>query len=89
MKEYIKPSIKKKPSNIIILCGINDLKSENSADDIARNIVKLAVDTVDTHYITVLILYLVGRNDQLNRKSVSSRTIISTLSDTQIKVSCT
>ena len=48
LNDYIKPSLKRKPKNIILQVGTNDLKRK-SAKDIATNIDKLCKSIKSDH----------------------------------------
>ena len=42
MKDYIKPTIARKPDMVILHTGTNDLKSNQNPSDIANEIINLA-----------------------------------------------
>jgi hypothetical protein len=66
MKHYIKPSLTFKPDLIILHCGTNDLKGNDDSEDIANNIINLAVEISNT--TTVAISELVSRNDKFRER---------------------
>ena len=39
---YIQPTIERAPSNVILHCGTNDLKTSTDHEQIAKNIINLA-----------------------------------------------
>jgi len=43
MEDYLKPIIRKEPENVILHVGTNDLKSTQSPQQVAENIITLAV----------------------------------------------
>ena len=68
LKDHCKPSLRRAPDHIILATGANDLRSEDRADEIALNIVGLAMD-IKTEKNEVTISELFIRNDTLNYKA--------------------
>ena len=69
MKSYIKPSTRRNPHAIIIHCGTNELRNDNTAEEIADNIVNLAL-SVKTETTEVIISGITPRKDKLNAKGM-------------------
>jgi len=65
MKDYIKPTLNKKPELLILHCGTNDIRKSNP-DDLAENILELALECSKS--TNVIVSSLVQRNDGLNDK---------------------
>ena len=65
MHEYVKPTIKKKPDNIILHVGTNDLSQNTTTEEIAKNIINLAASIYQSN-INVTISGLIPRNDNLS-----------------------
>ena len=42
MESYIQPTTERTPSNVILHCGTNDLKTSTDLEQIAENIINLA-----------------------------------------------
>lgn len=64
MKSYIKPSLKFNPNVIIINTGTNDLRSNKLPDQIADDIINLAL-SVKSDHTEIAISGIVPRNDAL------------------------
>ena len=63
LKDYIKPSLKRKPKNIILQVGTNDLKRK-SAKDSAMNIDKLCKSIKSDHpQMSVSVSEIIHRED--------------------------
>ena len=63
LNDYIKPSLKRKPKNIILQVGTNDLKRK-SAKDIATNIDKLCKSIKSDHpQMSVSVSEIIHRED--------------------------
>ena len=67
MVDYVKPSLKYNPDLIILHTGVNNLRSKQSPEIIAEDIVKLARD-IKTDSNEIIISGLVARNHDLNYK---------------------
>ena len=65
MESYIQLAIERAPSNVILHCGTNDLKTSTDPEQIAENIINLA-KSMKTDNKGVIISELAPRNDQLN-----------------------
>ena len=68
MESYIIPTLKKNSETIIIHSGTNDLKSDSSPEEIARDIIKLTT-SCKTQKNKVIISSIVPRYDNLNEKA--------------------
>ena len=68
MESYIQPTIERAPSNAILHCDTNDLKTSTNPEQIAENIVNLT-KYMKTDKNNVIISDLTIRNDQLNKKA--------------------
>ena len=78
MSHYVQPTMEKKPEKIILHCGTNNLKSNSTPYEIAKEIVALAKD-VATEENTVIISSIIPRNDHLNSKASEVNNILSSL----------
>ena len=67
MWEYIKPTIKRKPDNVILHVGTNDLKKDVTVEEVAENIIKLATSSFLSG-TKIAISGLVPRNDNLSER---------------------
>ena len=67
MKDYIKPTISRKPDMVILHTGTNDLKSNQKPLDIANEIVNLA-NNIKNSGTEVSISALIPRGDRLSEK---------------------
>ena len=67
MKDYIKPTISRKPDMVILHTGTNDLKSNQNPSDIANEIVNLAKN-IKNSGTEVSISALIPRGDRLSEK---------------------
>ena len=68
MESYIQPTIERAPSNVILHCGTNDLKTSTDHEQIAENVINPA-KSVKVDENNVIISELTPRNDQLNKKA--------------------
>ena len=77
MKDYINPSIKRKPDNIILHCGTNNLSKGKSVEDTANEIIDLAL-SIKTSENEVVISSIISRadNDDYNKKLSSINNIL-------------
>ena len=68
MKFYVKPSVKHAPNLIFLHSGTNDLRSKQSAAEIAENIIQLAASmkSVETE---VIFSSIIRRGDAFNNKA--------------------
>ena len=67
MRDYIKPSMSRKPDMIALHTGINDLKSNKTPSDSASEIIQLA-RSIKTNGIEVAVSSLIPRGDKLYQK---------------------
>ena len=74
MKHYVKPSMEFKPDIILLHCGTNDLRSDQTADDIANNILELG-KTIKNDNNDVIIFSITARSDKhdKNGKQVNKK----------------
>ena len=68
MESYIIPTLEQNPEIIIIHSGTNDLKSDSSPEEIARDIIKLTT-SCKTQTNKVILSSIVPRYDNLNEKA--------------------
>ena len=68
MESYIIPTLGKNPKTVIIHFGTNDLKSDSSPEENARDIIKLTV-SCKTQTNKVISSSIVPRYDNLNEKA--------------------
>ena len=68
MESYIIPTLEQNPETIIIHSGTNDLKSDISPEEIARDIIKLTT-SCKTQTNKVILSSIVPRYDNLNEKA--------------------
>ena len=69
MNSYVIPSLKYEPNLVILHCGKNDLRSEKGSEEIANEILNLALK-IKKPYNDVIISGLATRNDDLNDKGL-------------------
>ena len=69
MKDYIKPSLKYDPEQILIHIGTNDLRREKEPNEIAEEIIQLALN-IKSDENDVSISAILPRNDELNEKGM-------------------
>ena len=67
VKDYIKPTISRKPEMVILNIGTNDLKSNQNPSDIANGIVNLAKN-IKNSGTEASISFLIPRGDRLSEK---------------------
>ena len=67
-ESYIIPTLEQNPETIIIHCGTNDLKSDSSPEEIARDIIKLTT-SCGTQTNKVILSSIVPRCGSLNEKA--------------------
>ena len=68
MKHYVKPTQEKKPAQIIIHVGTNDLPGNKNPDEIANEIVGFA-NSIKTSENNVVVSSIVSRKDRFNNKA--------------------
>ena len=69
MHDHVKPTIRDvNPDHIILHCGTNDLNSEQTASQIARSIIELAL-SLKSKDNKISVSLIVPRNDNLNNKA--------------------
>ena len=70
MVDHVKPTIRdNKPDHALLHTGTNDLRSENTAGQIARSIIELAMSLKDNNN-SVIVSGIVPRHDNLNNKAI-------------------
>ena len=69
MKHYIQSSMKHKPGMIILHCGTSDLRTTQTAEEIAEEITNLA-NTIKNEENEVIISSITVRNDSLHKKGL-------------------
>ena len=69
MKSYLLPTKSRSPENIVLHCGTNDLKSENSADEISNDITEVAL-LCKSNNNNVLVSGIIPCSDKLNAKTI-------------------
>lgn len=67
MKDYVKPSLKYKPSLVVLHCGTNDLKICNDSEQIATNVVNLAMQ-ISSQETKVSVSSLTSRDDKFQQR---------------------
>ena len=72
MKDYIKPTIARKPDMVILQTRTNDLKSNQNPSDIANAIINF-VKNKKTSETELSISSLIPRGDQLSEKRKKSQ----------------
>ena len=68
METYVKPSLEQSPDSIVLHCGTNDLKKIKEPQQIARNVINLAV-SMKSDSNQVLLSGLVPRKDNFKWQS--------------------
>ena len=69
MHDHAKPNVRDfDPDHIILLCGTNDLNSDRTSTQIAREIIDLAL-SLKSNKNKISISILTPRNDKLNNKA--------------------
>ena len=68
MESHIFPTLEQNPETIILDSGTNDLNSDSSPEEIARNIINLTT-SCKTQTIKVILSSIVPRYDKLNEKT--------------------
>ena len=68
MRDYIKPTMARKPDMIVLHTGTNDLKRNKTPSDIASEIIQLA-KSIKTNGIEVAVSSVTLRGDKLAEKA--------------------
>ena len=68
MEDYIKPTVKLSPKQIVLHCGTNNLPSSEDPETIAKNIINLTKN-IKADTATVTISGIVPRRDTFNPKA--------------------
>ena len=69
MKSYLLPTKSSNPENIVLHCGTNDLKKENSANEISNDIIEVAL-LCKSDNINVLVSGIIPHSDKLNANAI-------------------
>ena len=69
MKSYLLPTKSRNPENIVLHCGTNDLKKENSANEISNDIIEVALLRKSDN-TNILVSGIIPRSDKLNAKAI-------------------
>ena len=67
MEDYVKPTLREMPTHIILHVGTNDLPTKKAPEQIAENIVNLAIKL--KRNCDVSISSITARNDQYQKKA--------------------
>ena len=67
MEDYIKPTVKLAPKQIILHCGTNNLPSNEDPETIAKNIINLAKN-IKTDTTKIAVSGIIPRRDTFNHK---------------------
>ena len=78
MKDYIKPAIKQKPDRFIVHIGTNDLKSNDTASTISKNIIEFVTFCSTKSKVPVAVSSIITRSDTLKGKAESVNSILKT-----------
>jgi len=78
MKRYVEPTVEMKPDMIILHCGTNDLRKDNTPEFIAKEIINLAT-SIKTVNNKVIISSIAPRNDNHKEKCKSVNIILEAL----------
>ena len=63
------PTNSRNPENIVLYCGTNDLKKENSANEISNDIIEVAL-LCKSDNINVLVSGIIPHSDKLNANAI-------------------
>ena len=74
MKSYLLQTKSRNPENIVLQCGTNDLKKENSASEISNDITEVAL-LCKSDNNNVLVSFIIPRSDKLNAKAIEVNTL--------------
>ena len=69
MKSYLLPTKSRNPENNVLLCGRNNLKEENSANEISNDIIEVAL-LCKSDNNNVLVSGTIPHSDKLNTKAI-------------------
>ena len=69
MKSYLLPTKSRNPENIVLHCGKNDLKKEDSTNEISNDIIEVAL-LCKSDNNNVLVFGIIPRSDKLNAKAI-------------------
>ena len=65
------PTNSRNPENIVLHCGTNDLKKENSANEISNDIIEVAL-LCKSDNNNVLVSGIIPRSDKRNAKAIEA-----------------
>ena len=68
MEDYVKPTLREIPTHIILHVGTNDVPTKKASEQIAENIVNLAIKLKRNCYVSLS--GITTRNDQYQKKAV-------------------
>lgn len=77
MHHHVQPTLKQNPDVIILHCGTNDLKSEKDSEQIATEIIDLALHITSNHDTSLMISSLVVRGDKFHDKATQVNEFLS------------
>ena len=69
MKSYLLPTKSRNPENIVLYCGKNDLKKQNSANEISNDIIEVAL-LCKSDNNNVLVSGIIPHRDKRNAKAI-------------------
>ena len=69
MKSYLLPTKSRNSENIVLYCGKNDLKKQNSANEISNDIIEVAL-LCKSDNNNVLVSGIIPHRDRLNAKAI-------------------
>ena len=69
MKSYLLPTKSCNPENIVLHCGKNDLKKEDSTNEISNGIIEVAL-LCKSDNNNALVFGIIPRSDKLNAKAI-------------------
>ena len=67
MEDYVKPTLREMSTHIILYVGTNDVPIKRAPEQIAENIVNLAIKLKSNCYVTIS--GITARNDQYQKKA--------------------
>ena len=74
MEDYVKPTLREMPTHIILHAGTNDVPTKKAPEQIAENIVNLAIKL--KRKCDVSISSITARNDQYQRKAADVNRVL-------------
>ena len=77
MADYIKPTLRRNPDIIVYHAGTNNLRDDDDPENIANEIINLALD-IKTEVNKVIVSSLLVREDTLNEKALSVNQFLKT-----------